>query len=360
MSDLSAFVNNSPSSHKDSSTENWCCFKSEKLECEYTWIIQNFNLQAPRIVRTKLISSEFSAPNDSCKWFMSLEMEITSYSSYNCPTSDCWLSIVICRSETTNSEPRSGNVDISLMDLNNEKSKTLQREFFVNNQTNNVSIARYVKFRDLLAEDGKLLPKGELRIYCKLSYVRDIGTVTNHFPLEFIESNPMRDFEKLFNDDDCSDVVIDVNGKSFPAHKVILAARSPVFKAMFKNNLMENQQNRVEIKDADENVFQEVLRYIYTGKVENLNDIALELMLIAEKYDLAQLKGMCLKVLGSLLSVNNVVKILIIADLNNAHYLKTQAVEYIRANVLKVMRSKDWTDLNAHPDLMNNILDVGC
>ena len=38
-------------------------------------------------------------------------------------------------------------------------------------------------------------------------------------------------------------------------HKVILAARSPVFRAMFTQDMKENLENFVEIHDVDEEVF---------------------------------------------------------------------------------------------------------
>ncbi|THD20824.1 Protein roadkill [Fasciola hepatica] len=55
------------------------------------------------------------------------------------------------------------------------------------------------------------------------------------------------------------------------AYKAILAARSPVFAAMFEHGLEESLANRVGITDMEPDTLAEVLRYIYTGQVIGLD-----------------------------------------------------------------------------------------
>ena len=50
----------------------------------------------------------------------------------------------------------------------------------------------------------------------------------------------------------------------FIAHKVILSARSRVFSALFEHEMQENINSRVHIEDAEPNVVEEMLRFIYT------------------------------------------------------------------------------------------------
>ena len=53
--------------------------------------------------------------------------------------------------------------------------------------------------------------------------------------------------------EDCSsDVTLICNGKKFPAHKAVLAARSDVFAAMFQHKgTKESETNQVLIEDTD-------------------------------------------------------------------------------------------------------------
>lgn len=52
---------------------------------------------------------------------------------------------------------------------------------------------------------------------------------------------------------------------------------------MFEHDLEESKQNRVEITDVDNDVMQEMMRYIYTGKAANLDKMAAELLAAADK-----------------------------------------------------------------------------
>ncbi|XP_065203302.1 speckle-type POZ protein B-like [Planococcus citri] len=357
-----------PASHKDCIlTEKWCYTKADKYECEYTWIIQDYSTNASRIRQKGLRSSAFSAANDSSKWEWYLEISINDHYNHNLQEYEDWLciSLHLGTERIHDFKPISGNVTISLMDSKNRKANTNEANFFVElrgeDSTRNIHAFKFIKCDHLISiNDDVLLPKGELRILCKLYFNREFVNFTNpnDVPNQIDEFNSVtHDLEKLLDDEESSDLMINVNGKDYPAHKTILAARSPVFKAMLKHDVAETQQNRIEIKDIDENIFKELLRYIYTGRVENLKDTALELLLVAEKYDLEHLKNMCVSALSVLLSEKTAVKILILSDLINVECLKTRAIEYVKANLLEVMRSKDWNDLNSNKDLMKCLLD---
>lgn len=73
--------------------------------------------------------------------------------------------------------------------------------------------------------------------------------------------------------------------RTFKAHKAILAARSPVFAAMFEHAMEESRANRVEITDVEPDTLAEVLRFIYTGRVVDLDNpnSAQDLLAAADK-----------------------------------------------------------------------------
>ena len=62
----------------------------------------------------------------------------------------------------------------------------------------------------------------------------------------------------------------------------ICAARSEVFKAMIERDFKEKTENRVDLTSDDPEVIQEFLRFLYTNKVENLSQIAPELLSVAD------------------------------------------------------------------------------
>uniref|UniRef100_A0AAY4EH10 BTB domain-containing protein n=1 Tax=Denticeps clupeoides TaxID=299321 RepID=A0AAY4EH10_9TELE len=148
---------------------------------------------------------------------------------------------------------------------------------------------------------------------------------------------------------DCSLVVA---GQEFQAHKAILAARCPVFRAMFMHNMMERQTNRVEIHEMEPEVLKELLTFIYSGKAPNLQDMAAELLVAADMYLLDRLKRMCEEALCRSLTVENAAEILIFADLYLTPNLKEKAITFINQWVM-LSQTPGWKTIQKdHPYVM--------
>lgn len=79
---------------------------------------------------------------------------------------------------------------------------------------------------------------------------------------------------KLFNQSEYSDVELVVESKHFHAHRVILAARSAYFRALFYGGLRESQQTNqiIELKGCKAEPFEILLLYIYTGKIRFIRE----------------------------------------------------------------------------------------
>lgn len=156
----------------------------------------------------------------------------------------------------------------------------------------------------------------------------------------------------LYENKKFSDVTLSVAGKEFKAHKVILAAGSPVFAAMFEHDMQESKRNKVEISDMDPDSLEEMLKFIYTGKVTNLEKLADNLLAAADKYDLPNLKQMCEEQLCDDLSITNAVEYLILADLHSSAKLKKRAIDYICNHATDIINSESWNSLIQRPDLL--------
>ena len=66
------------------------------------------------------------------------------------------------------------------------------------------------------------------------------------------------------------DVVLHVEDRDFPVHRVILAACSDYFAAMFTSGMSEsgNEQKKIEIKGLSADTMDILLDFIYTEKVQ--------------------------------------------------------------------------------------------
>ena len=119
----------------------------------------------------------------------------------------------------------------------------------------------------------------------------------------------------MFDNELLSDFEIKTrDGKGLKAHKAILAARSPMVYQMLENDVKELRGNFAYVPDFDYVVMKEVLRFVYYNEVENLHIVAHDLIYAADKYQLKDLKDLCLVPIISSLAIDNAVKSLLIAD----------------------------------------------
>ena len=102
------------------------------------------------------------------------------------------------------------------------------------------------------------------------------------------------------------------------AHKVILAARSPVFARMFERDMQESQTNRIEINDVRPEVLKQMLVYIYTDGVPKIKEMADDLLYVAGKYQLDNIKAACEQHLSYSLQISNAAHTVQLAHLHNA------------------------------------------
>jgi len=137
----------------------------------------------------------------------------------------------------------------------------------------------------------------------------------------------MNNYSRLFDSEEFSDVTFTFpnqpNEKPLPAHRLILAELSPVFKTMFTSGLKESRESPIKIIECTAENFKCVIQFIYTGQVKNLSenlDNVTEILDMANRYELKKLK---LKIDEVLSKKNddyfktNLSKMLIIAHLYN-------------------------------------------
>lgn len=152
--------------------------------------------------------------------------------------------------------------------------------------------------------------------------------------LEHIE-NEFDDFEVLLENGMFSDIVLEMNnGKKLKAHKNILAARSPIFFEMLATDAKKNTFE-IEIKDVDYEIMKEILSFMYTGKIKNIKQEAISILVAANKFALHTLSTRCQETLSESVQVENAFEILLLADSCKAKKLKARAIDIIMDNLSK-------------------------
>jgi speckle-type POZ protein len=161
-------------------------------------------------------------------------------------------------------------------------------------------------------------------------------------------SELMTQLEGLFDSMQFSDVIFHIGGREFPAHKSILAARSEIFAAMFQHQTKENLTNQISIEDIEPEIFKELLRFIYTGRLRKttMETMAAGLLIAGDKYLLINLRNECENYLLRQMSPVNCVELVLRCDLlNPAEHLKEvlkEAAKYFRRLQSEVMATAKW------------------
>jgi speckle-type POZ protein len=160
--------------------------------------------------------------------------------------------------------------------------------------------------------------------------------------------------EELFDNMSLSDVNFNIDGREFSAHKSILFARSKYFAAMFKHPMKEQSTNQIKMKDIEPDVFQELLRFIYTGRVSTatMETMAANLFIAADKYLLDELKKKCETYLLNHMSPDNCVVLLLTGDLQNPAMPLKEAAKFLRRFPHEVMATDGWNKIKQENPVM--------
>lgn len=81
--------------------------------------------------------------------------------------------------------------------------------------------------------------------------------------------------------------------------------KSRYFSRMFASSMKESTEGVIRVSDEDESLFRELLRFIYCGHVENIEDNVGDLFILSDKYDIPELQTLCEIHLLKHLSVEN-------------------------------------------------------
>ncbi|XP_051169225.1 protein roadkill-like [Leptopilina boulardi] len=209
---------------------------------------------------------------------------------------------------------------------------------------------------DLFKTFNNSVPKVIL-VICKLSVFK---SATSIIEKQLIDSskfhNLSENIENLYENKDFIDVIFKIGRHKFTAHKAILALRSSIFAGMFKNKKNEELTSIIKIIDVTPGIFEKLLRFIYTDRVENLKENSFELFTAANKYKLEKLKTMCINCLNKNINSETILSTLKFADLNSISKLKNKCLERLNNDLKFVKDTKEFLELvQKLPDLNDEI-----
>lgn len=114
-------------------------------------------------------------------------------------------------------------------------------------------------FRRAALETSDYLKNDCLVMNCTVGVVRTRLEGPKQFTIPLPPSDMGQGLKNLLDLEVGCDIVFHVGDESFKAHKLILAARSPVFRAQFFGLVGDTSVDKVEVKDVEPFIFKVIL-----------------------------------------------------------------------------------------------------
>lgn len=166
----------------------------------------------------------------------------------------------------------------------------------------------------------------------------------------------LADLAKMMEDEASSDLTIRCEDKEIRVHTLILSARSPVLHAMLHSNMVERIQGVIHIEDASMEVVQQMVRYMYTAKVQHDFTRTKELLVLANKYQVLELVNYCSSRIFESLSEDNALEIGMFGEMHNSEVLIHSCAKFICYDMTDSL-AEDWMDrIQESPRLMLEII----
>jgi speckle-type POZ protein len=195
-----------------------------------------------------------------------------------------------------------------------------------------------------------------LTIRCALTVIKEPYVIEEAYShVEVPPSDLTEQLRKLLDAKEGADVMFEVQGEDFPAHKLVLAMRSSVFKALLYGPMRKKDSNRIVIDNTQPAIFKLLLQFIYTDSLPAMDDLDgndkketnMHLLVAADQYGMERLKLMCESTLRKELDAESVATILALADQHSCSGLKDACIRFIASctKINDVVTSRGYNQL---------------
>uniref|UniRef100_A0ACD5WGC7 Uncharacterized protein n=1 Tax=Avena sativa TaxID=4498 RepID=A0ACD5WGC7_AVESA len=221
-----------------------------------------------------------------------------------------------------------------------------------------MGIHGFVRRADL--EESEHLQDDSFTVRCDIVVISDyrVEDLPESTPPPFVSVSPPdlhQHLGDLLRTEKGADVVFEVAGETFAAHRCLLAARSPVFSAMLFGGMKEG--NTVHIHDMEAQVFKALLCFAYTDSLagtaeeeeEKEDEVMFQHLLVAaDRYNMERLKSVCEDKLCNHIDVCNVGTILALAEQHHCDGLSKACLSFLGspANLRAFMDSDGFDHLS--------------
>ncbi|CAM0957823.1 unnamed protein product [Alopecurus aequalis] len=183
------------------------------------------------------------------------------------------------------------------------------------------------------------LQDDSLVVECDITVLKqsELALIATTFDIQVPPSDLADNLGELLETGEETDVTFEVRGESFPAHRIVLAMRSRVFKAELFGPMGDRTRKTITIEDMQPAVFSALLHFIYkdslpsTGHLDGDDgeEMVKHLLVAADRYAMERMKVVCESILCKNLNIRNVTTTLALADQHQCTHLKDACLDFI-------------------------------
>ncbi|XP_074575296.1 BTB/POZ and MATH domain-containing protein 1-like [Curcuma longa] len=227
-------------------------------------------------------------------------------------------------------------------------------------------------FKRTALETSDYLKDDCLLVNCTVGVVRSHTEAPKIYTISVPPSNIAQHFGQFLQSGEGTDVCFEVDGEMFNAHKLVLAARSPVFRAQLFGPMKDRNLHCLKVEDMEAPVFKALLHYIYWDSLPDMEDLAglntkcastlmaQHMLAAADRYALDRLKLLCEAKLCDDVAINTVATTLALAEQHHCFQLKSVCLKFVASpeNLRAVMQTEGFEYLKLScPSILSELLE---
>ncbi|KAL5196668.1 hypothetical protein ABZP36_000180 [Zizania latifolia] len=227
-------------------------------------------------------------------------------------------------------------------------------------------------FKRSALETSDYLKDDCLLVNCTVGVVQSHTEGPKIYTIPVPPSNMSQHIGQLLTNGKKTDITFEVDGELFPAHKVVLAARSPVFRAQLFGPMKDKNMKCITVEDMEAPVFKALLHFMYWDELPDIEELTglnttwvttlmgQHLLAAADRYALERLKLLCELKLCEDVAINTVANTLALAEQHHCYQLKTVCLRFVALpeNLKAVMQTDGFDYLQQScPSLLTELLE---
>ncbi|KAJ8375013.1 hypothetical protein SKAU_G00055930 [Synaphobranchus kaupii] len=150
----------------------------------------------------------------------------------------------------------------------------------------------------------------------------------------------------LLESDTFVDCVLKIKDKEFPCHRLVLAACSSFFRAMFKSGQEEFKKREIVLEEVEPDIMEIILKYIYTSNIVVTEHNVQDIFTVANLLQIPSIFTVCVSFLQKRLSLSNCVAIFRLGLMLDCPRLAISARDFICKSFQLIRQDQDFLDLN--------------